>query len=347
MLSSLIPKKCVAVHHSPGSFSDRWLEHCSLNRIPHIVVDCYASDIMTQLASARMLLWHWSHGIPKNHLMARSLIMAAEATGLKVFPSYSTCWHYDDKLAQKYLLEAVGAPLVPTHIFYDRDEALGWIERASFPVVFKLRKGAGSENVGLVRSSHEAARLVNRAFGPGFNPGSRYLSDFGVKLARARQRRDLLGVLRRLPRSVRVALSARQGFQAERGYVLFQDFIAHNEFDTRITVIGNRAFAFTRDVRHGDFRASGSGSIKYAAERIDQRCVEVAFATTRRIGAQSLAFDFVRGPASEPLLVEISYCYQAEAVYNCPGHWDETLAWREGHVWPQDAILEDMLDAVE
>ena len=39
-----------------------------------------------------------------------------------------------------------------------------------------------------------------------------------------------------------------------RGYVYFQDFIPDNQFDTRVTVIGNRAFAFIRKVRPGDFR---------------------------------------------------------------------------------------------
>ena len=343
MTLSPVPRNNVAIHHGPGSFSDRWVEYCSLHGIPHVIVDCYASDIMTQLASARILLWHWSHGVPKNHLMARNLIMAAEAAGLKVFPSSSTCWHYDDKLAQKYLLEAVGAPLVPTHIFYDRGDAHTWIQSAPLPVVFKLRRGAGSGNVFLVRTSHDATRLINRAFGSGFTPAPGYMSDFGVKFASARHRHDLLGVLTRLPRSVRATLTAKREFQAERGYVLFQDFMPGNAFDTRVTVIGNRAFAFTRDVRPGDFRASGSGSISYDAERIDQRCVEIAFVTAKRIGVQSLAFDFVRGHHAEPLIVEISYCYQAEAVFKCPGHWDDALTWHEGHMWPEHAILEDLL----
>jgi hypothetical protein len=32
-------------------------------------------------------------------------------------------------------------------------------------------------------------------------------------------------------------------------------------------------------------------------------------------------------------------------VHSCPGHWDKNLKWHRGKMWPQDAILEDMLAA--
>ena len=34
------------------------------------------------------------------------------------------------------------------------------------------------------------------------------------------------------------------------------------------------------------------------------------------------------------------------AVAACAGWWDESLDWHEGSVWPQDAILEDMLEHI-
>lgn len=49
----------------------------------------------------------------------------------------------------------------------------------------------------------------------------------------------------------------------EKKYILFQEYLPDNEFDTRVTVIGNRAFAFRRFNRKKDFKASGSGEIDY------------------------------------------------------------------------------------
>jgi glutathione synthase/RimK-type ligase-like ATP-grasp enzyme len=270
--------------------------------------------------------------------------MAAEAMGVAVFPNTSTCWHFDDKVGQKYLLEAVGAPLVPTYVFYDLSEALQWIKGAVFPKVFKLRTGAGSSNVRLVRHAQEAHTLAKQAFAGGFQPVANYLQDARKRFRAARQRRDLLGVVRRLPRTLATIRQLNQALGRERGYVYFQDFIAGNQFDTRVTIIGNRAFAFTRNVRPGDFRASGSGDIVYDVHRIRPQCVQIAFEVTRKVGSQSMAFDFVLAANQQPMIVEVSYGYIPEAVYQCIGHWDDQLQWHKGHLWPQDAILIDLLN---
>ena len=134
--------------------------------------------------------------------------------------------------------------------------------------------------------------------------------------------------------------------ERQKGYVYFQEFLPGNCFDTRITVIGDRAFAFRRMNRPGDFRASGSGRLRYETELIDKRCVQIAFEVTRRIGAQSLAFDFLFDESKDPRICEISYCYAASAVHDCPGYWDAKGNWYNGHVWPQDAIIEDILSEV-
>src|SRR5437867_7028069 len=147
------------IHHREGSFSVRWAAYCDQHQIPYSLVNCLESDIVQKLAFADGLLWHWYHADQSELLAARHILRAAEIMGRAVFPNIATCWHFDDKLAQKYLLEAVGAPLVPTYIFYEREKALDWIDNASFPKVFKLRKGAGSANVRLVKTHGEARRL--------------------------------------------------------------------------------------------------------------------------------------------------------------------------------------------
>jgi glutathione synthase/RimK-type ligase-like ATP-grasp enzyme len=336
--------KGLAIHDRKSSYSDRWIAYCDQHAIPYRLVNCLKSDIINELASSDALLWNWYHADPREQLVARNVIMAAEAMGLTVFPNTATCWHFDDKIAQKYLLEAIGAPLVPTYLFYSLDGALEWINAASYPKVFKLRKGAGSSNVKLVRSAREASTLARRAFSTGFSPVPHYGQDAVKRYRAARNRGDLLNAIKRVPEVLANIRNSKRLMGLEKGYVYFQEFIPDNKFDTRVTVIGNRAFAFTRNVRPGDFRASGSGDIVYELGRIHQRCVEIAFEVTHKAQSQSMAFDFVMTESRQPLIVEVSYCYNAQAVYSCPGHWDVKLNWHEGHVWPQDAILVDLLN---
>jgi hypothetical protein len=335
--------RCLAIHHRKSSFSDRWIAYCDTHGISYKVVNCLNSDCIAQLVGTDALLWHWYMGDPPEQLMARSVIMAVEAMDIPVFPSTSTCWYFDDKIAQKYLLEAIGAPFVPTYVFYSLKDALYWINNASFPKVFKLRRGAGSSNVKLVQDAREARWLAKRAFSNGFSSIPHYGKDALKRYHAAGRRGDLLAVARRIPQVLASIRRNNKLMGREKGYIYFQDFIPDNAFDTRVTVIGERAFAFTRNVRPGDFRASGSGDIVYDPHRIQHKCLEIAFEVTRKVGSQSMAFDFVIGTNQQPLILEVSYCYAAQAVYSCPGHWDAELNWHEGHIWPQDAILIDLL----
>jgi hypothetical protein len=337
----------IAIHDEPGTFSDRWRKRCDDLGVPTVLVNCRSTDIISQLRGCSGLMWHWFHDRPTDQLIARSVIAAAELMGLKVFPSTATCWHFDDKIAQKYLLEAVEAPLVSTKVFFDRADALAEVDRGPYPLVFKLRRGAGSANVRLVQTAREGRRLAMRSFGSGFTPVASVLRDPARRLARARARRDLVSGLLRLPGRALRWRRALSETPRERGYFYVQEFAPGNDSDTRVTIVGERAFAFVRRNRTGDFRASGSGVIEHDPGNIDKRCIEIGFAVTKKIGAQSCAFDFVFDARRDPRIVEVSYGYQAEAVHDCPGHWSADLSWRPGQTWPQDAILEDLVRSIE
>jgi glutathione synthase/RimK-type ligase-like ATP-grasp enzyme len=286
----------LAINHRTGSFSERWIAYCDQHQIPYSLVNCLDTDIIEKLAANSALLWHWHQDNAKEILVAPKVLTAAEAMGIVVFPNMATCWHFDDKVAQKYLLEAVGAPLVPTHIFYELDESLRWIDDARFPKVFKLRKGAGSANVRLVRTRTEGRALAKQAFSRGFRPVPRYWQDGRRRYRAARGRGDLFEALKRVPSTLVKIAQMNQAIGRERGYVYFQDFVPNNLFDTRVTVIGNRAFAYIRKVRPGDFRASGSGDIDYDPRNILPECIQIAFKVTQKVGSQSMAFDFVLTP---------------------------------------------------
>lgn len=337
----------IGIHDRAGSFSDRWIEYCTERQIPLRRVNCLATDIVQQCAGLKALLWHWSHNNAEELLVARQIITALERMGLVVFPSIATCSHFDDKVAQKYLLEAIGAPLIPTWVFTSRVAAKNWIAGASWPKVFKLRCGAGSANVRLVRSQTEAKALCRQAFGRGFPAVSGYLTDLRTRLRKTNSKAAFWEKLRRAPRTLLKNLALQSQMPRQRDYIYFQEFLPGNAFDTRITIVGNRAFGFQRANRPNDFRASGSGKLVYDPAKLDKRCLAVAFEVADRIKSHSVAFDFLFSPQGHPKIGEISYCYMPQAVHACPGHWDSSLRWHEGHVWPQDAILEDLLSAVE
>lgn len=331
----------IAIHHNPGWFSDRWLEYCKANSIDYKIVNCYDSDIISQLNDCDALMWHHSHAYYKDVLFAKQLLYSLQIAGKKVFPDFKTDWHFDDKVGQKYLLEAVGAPLVPSYIFYTAEEALNWIKSTNFPKVFKLRCGAGSCNVKLVKTKKEAMLLVNKAFGSGF---TQFDPVFNLKESYRIYKEgkySLLGVFKGLARLL-IPTEFEKRSSSEKGYVYFQDFIANNNFDIRVIVIGNKAFAIKRMTRKNDFRASGSGNILYEKNLIDERCIQIAFDVNKKLKSQSIAFDFVFDKDKNPLIVELSYAFVVHAYDPCPGYWDSGLNWHQGKFNPQAWMIENL-----
>ena len=322
------------------SFSDRWIELAATQGIGVRQVDLYGSDPLAQLGGCNGLMWRFGYTMPER-TFAKRLIQAVEhGLGLPVFPSTRTAWHFEDKIAQHYLLEAAGIPMPRTWVLWERAAAEAFCRTATFPLVLKLATGLRSSNVRLLHTRAEANAWLDRLFSTG-------VYELGGS--------SRVGLARRVWRRSRDAVRTRLGLEPpnreelQRDYFYLQEFLPGNAFDTRVTVIGDRAFAFRRLNRPDDFRASGSGRPAWDPAEIDVQFVRLAFEVARRLGTQSVAIDGLsRG--RDPLITEISYTYVSWMVRECPGHWrlhgpSDTgrLEWCAGELAPDDAIFHDFV----
>lgn len=331
----------IAIHHTTDSFSERWISYCNDQQIPWKQVDCYQDDIIKELEDCDALMWHIKQNSPKDILFAKQLIYSLQTVGKRVFPDFNTCWHFDDKLGQKYLLEAIKAPIPKTWSFYNKHDAIQWANQVSFPKVFKLRGGGGSQNVRLVKSRKCAKRMIRKAFGAGF--GSYYA--FGSLKERIRKfkvrKSNLLSLLVGLGRFIVPPPYARVRGR-EKGYIYFQDYIPGNDFDIRIIVIGDKAFAIKRMIRDDDFRASGSGKILYEKHHFTEETVRLSFSMNNKLKSQSAAFDFVYYN-DKIYVLEISFGFIKEVYDPCTGYWDRNLNWHEGSFDPCVWMVENLI----
>lgn len=330
----------IGIHHSKYSFSESWIDYCKEQNISYKLVNCYSSDIVEQLNDCDALMWHFHQGNPKDILFARQLLWSLQMAGKKVFPDFNTAWHFDDKVGQKYLFECISAPIVPTWIFYEKREAQEWVERTSFPKVFKLRGGGGSQNVRLIKSKNKAMKLINQSFGKGF-PAYDPVGSLKERYRKYRLgKSDIKDVMKGLIRIFILPPYARV-MGRERGYFYVQEFIPGNDHDIRIVVIGDKAFGIKRMVRENDFRASGSGYIIYEKEQIDEEAVKLSFNYADRLQSQSAAFDYLYWDG-KLILVEVSFGFVKEGYEACPGYWDKLLNWHEGNFNPYGWMIENL-----
>lgn len=338
----------IAVHpdylvHRNGeqqSFSQRWAELAAANAVDLREVDVDASDLFNRLSGCDGFMWRFGFD-PLTLQHAKRLLPAIEhGMAMPVFPSWESSWHFEDKIAQHYLLQAADIPTPRTWVCWTRNEARRFCASAHYPLVAKLSSGFQSSNVRLLRSAAEADDLVDRCFGGGLvsmeEPRSRIR-----KLLRHRMPGLRLLAGKALPRG------------NQHGYLYVQEFLADNAFDTRVTIIGDRAFAFRRLNRPGDFRASGSGRIEWDPNRIDPDAIRLAFRIARRLNTQSVAVDVLKR-GSDCVAGEISYTYASWAVRECPGHWllhgapdTGSLTWCQGQLRPEDAIFFDFIELID
>ena len=331
----------IAIHDSPISYSDKWIKYCQSNNIQYKLVNCYSTDIIESLKDCDALMWHFHQANSRDILFAKELLYAVQVSGKKTYPDFMSVWHFDDKVGQKYLLEAIGAPLVPSYVFYSRTEALDWVSRTTFPKVFKLRKGAGSANVKLVKTRKHAARLINQAFGSGFrqyNPWGGLKERYRMLRLGKTNVRDVLEGIGRFFVKTRFERIAGN----EKGYVYFQDFIENCSFDIRVTVVKDKCYAFKRLTRDNDFRASGSHIEILSPDGIPLEIINIAFKISSILKLQSAAFDFLISKNNIPFITEICYAFGWDEG-DCYGYWDKELNWHEGDFNPFGSMIENLL----
>ncbi|MBN2466219.1 hypothetical protein JXD38_11415 [candidate division WOR-3 bacterium] len=159
------------------------------------------------------------------HMFDERLRVLVEDIECPLYPSFSELWLWESKRRMRDWLVAHDVPHPKTDVFYNREEALAFVDGADYPLVCKTDTSAASKGVFILRSRRAAGKLVEQAFTSGITP-------------RSWDRRD-----------------------RQRGYVLLQQYVPHDT-EWRVVRIGDD-FLCRRKHRIGDY-ASGSGEIEWA-----------------------------------------------------------------------------------
>lgn len=337
----------IGIHYEPQKQFDRHLQRyeaiLKYNGLESIRLCSSKPGFWDEVKQLNLFIYYWGQWDAARQ-NARAVIPVVERElNIPCFPNVRTCWAYDDKIREYYLMQSRSFPMARCWIFWEEKDALQWTQHAPLPVVFKLAGGAGSKNVILIRDKKSLVCIVKIMFQRGIQdsriPGQCSLAPglyLRLKRWAAIRKRRLLG------QEVCHQHSC-PNWVIQKNYVLFQEFLPGNSYDTRVTVIGDRAFAFRRMNRKDDFRSSGSGSIDYNTDSIDMSFVKEAMRISQEMEFQSMAYDCLYDPDGAVKFCETSYAFVDTAIHECPGYWDSNLEWHEGHFWPQYFQLMDAL----
>ncbi|MEZ9937558.1 RimK family alpha-L-glutamate ligase [Vibrio breoganii] len=329
-------------NNKTGFFTERWKNIAEEMGHEVVLVDFKDNDIISKLVACDACFWHFSHAEHPDYYLGKVITNTLSNSSCKSFPTFQDSWHFDDKIAQKYLLESINAPVPRSFVFYSFKEVNSFLKDADFPMVAKLKGGASSTNVKLLNNKTSAFWYSFISFYLGHRSINRFSAlrfSYGKLLA---SKTSILNFSKDLAKIfVRSPFEKYNGSQ--KGYILLQEFLPNNDFDQRVVVIGNRAFALIRYANENDFRASGTGNIEYDRTKIDMRCIEIAFEISSKLGTTCLAFDFLYGETQNPLIAEVSYGFHQDAYDDCQGYWKRDLTWIDKKVEPQRWMIEEVL----
>lgn len=340
------------VVHANGkeqSYSEIWKSRIEERGHEAVMVDVDSADFYPSVRSCNGFMWRPRPSRIERDKAMSVLNVVEQGLGLPVFPCARTRWHFEDKVVQNEMFQALDVPHPSTWIFRDEPSALAFVRSASFPKVIKLASGVQSRNVMLLQSREHAESIIRALFRRGMH-----------RLPRTTDKR-----YHELLRRTRRALSALEGRNPDlpdhrdyfhHGYVLLQDFVPNNAHDTRIAIIKDRIFGFRRLVRDNDFRASGSGRIQWSPDLIDERMIRIALELNRTLSPQTIALDFVTDAEGAPLVLELTMSYASWILNEAPGYWkgaaktasQNELEWVDASSESVESMLvDDYIDAVE
>src|SRR5690606_25034756 len=71
---------------------------------------------------------------------------------------------YESKRRLAYFLKASGIPHPETYVFFSLEESLQFLEKCSYPQVFKTTAGASASGVEVLRSKEDARKFLKNIF---------------------------------------------------------------------------------------------------------------------------------------------------------------------------------------
>lgn len=331
------------------NWSTAWLEYCEKKALQFKVINPYQLNVMNELIEFDIILWHYSNYSFKDMLMARNILNTLEDRGKLVFPGFKDSWHFDDKLAETYLLESIKAPIPTSFYYYNLFDLKSAIDNGEipFPIIAKLRNGSGSHNVKLISTQKELINYGNTMFGSGLSsaPSLKYKTLSNVKSSK--NLKTVINRAKRIPEFLK-SLSNAKKFNIERGYVYLQEFIPNDGYDLKIVVVGDKLSYIGRNIRKGEFRASGGGDLFYDKDKVTKNVIDSAFRTSDELGFTCMGYDYViNNKTGIGKIIEISYGFSYQAVFPAKGYFDKMGIWHNDVFHVPNDILEHLIETYE
>lgn len=161
---------CIGILLDPLRGYENYVAACIECRVSYRLVDLFATDWIEQIRGSGcdiFVVWPGECIAEWKKLFDERLLFLTRELGKRLYPSYDSLWLYGSKERQCHWLKIHGFPQPKTWVYYRLDEALTFVQQATYPVVAKTDIGAASYGVRILKTRSQAERLVRRVFSRG------------------------------------------------------------------------------------------------------------------------------------------------------------------------------------
>jgi glutathione synthase/RimK-type ligase-like ATP-grasp enzyme len=294
----------------------RWTKYCRFcehNALPFEIYDIHGHDWLTQASRFDAVVGIWScehHSLEE--LREKYWVLQTQLQKA-TFPDFNHALLYENKRLEDYIASIHRLPFARSFISHNREDALGLLERLTYPVLSKMVPASASVGIELVQTPARARAIIERAF-----------SAYGRK--------------------------TQFPYARQKNYVYFQEFIQHHGYDIRAIVVGNWVFGYYRKVLPGDFRASGMNLVEKRA--LPKAAMALALQLNAIIKSPMLVVDMLHGIDGRFHIIEYSPVCQMETpeqlhVDGVPGVYifgdDGNCRFQKGRYWVHELALREFL----
>jgi glutathione synthase/RimK-type ligase-like ATP-grasp enzyme len=217
-------------------FVQGYIDACEYAKVDYVILDLLSDTWIEDIKNSKVdgILVRIKGNIPEHKaLFDERLSIINDDLGIPIYPSRKELFLYENKRMYAYWLKAHNLPHAGTHVFYSKQQALNFIEKAKMPLVFKTNGGASSSGVEIIQGRFKAKLNIHRIFGL-----------FDARLSFGKVHFGKMGFL-----------PVPKFGMAQKHYVIIQEFIPI-KWEWRIIKIGN-TYSGHQKLLKGQF-ASGS-----------------------------------------------------------------------------------------
>jgi len=134
------------------------------NKVVDIMSEKWIDEIRTSDCAGFLAAPYCTKEVWKTMYQER-LYIINKVMGYPIYPSYNELFLYESKRNMTYWLKLHSIPMPKTWVFYDKNEAMQFInEYDSYPIVFKPNIGSSALGLKIIKNRKEARKIVNRVF---------------------------------------------------------------------------------------------------------------------------------------------------------------------------------------